>query len=181
MNSHKLTYRVILFAGALSLFAGTKAVAQKLNYELVSMYVYNFTKYIEWPHDRSNTDFIVGVYGESPVTAMLTKYISGKHVGQRIISVKILHAPDELGTCSIVFVPQESSAKLKDLSTQIKGKPVLIVSEKYGQSKKGAGISIYLDEDDDEKTKFEINKTNVTADGLIISTNLLKLAAQVNN
>jgi YfiR/HmsC-like len=179
MSSRKLTYRVFLIAGALSLFAGTQLRAQKLNYELVSMYVYNFTKYIEWPHDRSNPDFVVGVYGESPVTAMLNKYISGKHVGQRIITVKVIHSVDEINACSIVFVPQEASAKLKDLSSQVKGKPILIVSEKFGQSKKGAGISIFLDEDDDEKTKFEINKTIITNDGLIISTNLLKLASQV--
>jgi YfiR/HmsC-like len=179
MNKLKRTYHVVLLAGALSLFAGTHVMAQKLNYELVSMYVYNFTKYIEWPHDRSSGDFIVGVYGNSPVTAMLTKYVSGKHVGQRTITVKKISSVDEMNACSIVFVPQEASAKLKDLSAQFKGKPILIVSEKYGQSKKGAGISIFLDEDDDEKTKFEINKTAILGDGLIISTNLLRLASQV--
>ncbi len=114
------------------------------------------------------------------LTSLLNKYISSKHVGQRSIVVKVIKSLDEAAGCSILFVPSDQSSKIKQLSEQLKGKPVLIISEKYGQSKKGASISIFLDEDDDDKTKFEICKTLIVSNGLIISSNLLKLASQVN-
>jgi len=176
---NRFTYRVIMVATALLMITRVTAFAQKLNYELVSMYVYNFTKFIEWPPDKTNSDFVVGVYGSSPLTAMLNKYISAKHVGMRTIVIKQVSTPAELNGCSIVFLPASESGKLKQLNDQLKGKPILIVGEKYGLSKKGAGISIFLDEDDDNKTKFEISKTLINASGLVISTNLLRLASQV--
>jgi hypothetical protein len=175
----KHTYRLFFVLTALLLVNSARVAAQKLNYELVSLYVYNFTKYIEWPADKTNSDFVVGVYGSSPVTAMLNKYVSAKHVGTRIITIKQISTPAELSSCSIVFIPADESSKIKQFSDQLKGKPILIVTEKYGQSKKGAGISIYLDEDDEDKTKFEISKATILANGLIISQNLLKLATKV--
>jgi len=175
----KLTYRFLIAIMAMLFFVHDHVKAQRLNYEIVSMYVYNFTKYIEWPDKSNSDDFVIGVYGQSPVTVMLTKYISSKHVGMRPITVKVINTPEDANTCSIVFLPMEQSSKIKQLSDQLKGKPVLIISEKYGLSKKGAAITIFLDEDDDEKTKFVINKSTVTDCGLIISTNLLRLASQV--
>lgn len=175
----RFTYRVIMVATALLLFSRVTAFGQKLNYELVSMYVYNFTKYIEWPKDKNNSDFIVGVYGETPAMAMLMKYVSAKHVGQRTIVVKQVSTSAELSSCSIIFLPASETGKLKQLSDELKGKPILIVAEKYGLSKKGASISIYLDEDDENKTKFEMNKTTINVNGLVISTTLLRLAAKV--
>ncbi|HXB13250.1 MAG TPA: YfiR family protein [Bacteroidia bacterium] len=175
-----ITYRVLLAIMAIMLIPRVKVNAQRLNYEIVSMYVYNFTKYIVWPDDKANNDFVVAVYGDSPLTSLLNKYISSKHVGQRSIVVKVIKSLDEASGCSILFVPSDQSSKIKQLSEQLKGKPVLIISEKYGQSKKGASISIFLDEDDDDKTKFDICKTVIVSNGLIISSNLLKLASQVN-
>jgi len=174
----RLTYRSLLAAIALLFIARTDVSAQKLDYELVSLYVYNFTKYIEWPEKGSN-EFIVGVYGTSPITDMLTKYISTKHVGVRPIVVKVINTPEDANACDILFLPMSQSSRIKPLSDQLKGKPVLIISEKYGLGRKGADITIFLDEDDEEKTKFEINKTSITGCGLNISSNLLRLAAQV--
>ena len=180
MSKRILTYRILFALAVAVLLPNIKVSAQRLNYEIVSMYVYNFTKYIVWPNDKTTDDFVVAVYGESPLTSLLNKYITSKHVGQRPIVVKVIKSLDEANGCSILFVPSDQSSKIKQISDQLKGKPVLIISEKYGLSKKGASISIFLDEDDDDKTKFDICKTIIVSNGLIISSNLLKLASQVN-
>jgi hypothetical protein len=180
LSTRNLAYRILLSVLALTLLVRFSASAQKLNYEVVSAYVYNFTRLIEWPHDNNTSnDFIIGVYGQSDVTPMLNKYISSKHVGSRNIVVKVVNTAEEIGICSIVFLPSNQSSKIKQLAEQVKGKPVLIISEKEGMSKKGASITIFLDEDDDDKTKFDISKSTITSCGLIISNNLLRLAAQV--
>jgi hypothetical protein len=177
MKLKRFTYHTLIAITAFC-FMRPEAHAQKLNYELVSMYVYNFTKYIEWPDDRTDV-FVIGVYGISPVTSMLTKYITTKHVGMRPIIVKVITSSEDASGCSILFLPYDQSGKIKELSEQLRSKPVLIISEKYGLCKKGAAICIFLDEDDEEKTKFEINKESITDRGLNISSNLLKLASQV--
>jgi hypothetical protein len=154
--------------------------AQTLDYKLASFYVYNFTKYIDWPGDFKSGDFVIGVYGASPLTDELNKFVAGKHVGARSIVVKMFKSVEEAQGCQILFVPLSASADIKKISEAFKGKPVLLICEKEGLSKKGASISIFLDEDDDYKTKFEMNKEYIELGGLIISQTLMHLAAQVN-
>jgi hypothetical protein len=52
----------------------------------------------------------------------------------------------------------------------------VVVAEKIGAIKKGAGIELYLDEDDDNKTKFIINKKLLESKGLKLSTQLISLS-----
>lgn len=152
--------------------------AQTLNYKLASVFIYNFTKYVEWPPDKLSSDFVIGVYGETPLTSELNKFITTKHVGDRTIIVKVVSSMEAAGECNILFIPLAQSGKILEISKAIKGKPTLTVTEKPGLIKKGACISIFLDEDDDYKTKFELNKTTITNNGLQVALNLLQLAAR---
>ena len=168
---------ISLFAGLLLTSIGSNA--QTLNYKIASLYVYNFTKYIEWPVSKSN-EFVIAVYGTSPLTDELKKFIVGKHVGEKSITVEKVMSVDEANGCQILFVPLSESANIKKISDQLKGKPILIVCEKEGLNKKGASISIFLDEDDDNKTKFELNQVYIKFNGLLISQSLVTLASGTN-
>src|ERR1700722_17715245 len=95
-----ITYRVLLALVVAMLVPRINVNAQRLNYEIVSMYLYNFTKYIVWPNDKANADFVVAVYGDSPLTSLLNKYISSKHVGERPIVVKVIKSLDDANGCS---------------------------------------------------------------------------------
>lgn len=161
-------------------FISVVSHAQSLNYSMASLYIYNFTKYIDWPNKYTSDEFVIGVYGSSPLTSEMNKLIAGKHVGSKLIVVKVFKSIEEAQGCQILFVPVDETTNLKKISEAFKGKPVLVVCEKEGLSKKGASISIFLDEDDDYKTKFEMNKAYIEIGGLIISQNLIHLAAKVN-
>jgi hypothetical protein len=153
--------------------------AQTLNYQIASMYIYNFARYISWPKNDKNTEFVIGVYGNTPITDELKRMVSGKLVGQKPIVVKIMANLDTSANCSILFIAPSQDGNLKKISELYKGKHVLLICDKEGLSKKGASISIYLDEDDDYKTKFEMNKEYIEFNGLFISKSLIQLAAKV--
>ena len=150
--------------------------AQTLDYKLESMFVFSFTKYIEWPTEKQAGNFIIGVFGDSPLTEELNKFIGTKHVGDRSITVRVVHTMEEIAGCHILFIPVTQSGKLWEICAATKGKPTLIVAEKSGLIKKGAGICLFLDEDDDYKTKFELNKITINENGMLVSTNLMQLA-----
>ncbi|HTA83366.1 MAG TPA: YfiR family protein [Bacteroidia bacterium] len=173
----KISRAILIFLGIISCSAGV--FGQTLNYKIASVYVYNFTKYISWPTNKS-TDFVIGIYGASPITDELRKFVAGKHVGEKSITVEKVLTIDEAAGCQIVFIPASQSSELKKISDQLKGKPVLIVCEKEGLNKKGASISIYLDEDDDDKTKFELNQGYIKYNGLLISQGLITLSSGNN-
>jgi hypothetical protein len=153
-----------------------KSCAQEINHKLASVFVYNFTKYIDWPADHKTGDFIIAVVGESPITNEFNKVISTKKVGNQYISVKVTNTLEGIENCNIIFLPAAQSYRLKEIIASLKGKPILIICEKPGLAKKGAGINLFLDEDDDYKTKFEINKKAIENAGLLLSNQLINLA-----
>jgi len=62
---------------------------------------------------------------------------------------------------------------VKTLKDQTGGKPVLIVGEREGLAKKGAGLSFVTLEDDE--LKFDINKKEIEQHQLKISSSLISL------
>ncbi len=172
----KKTARLIFLLLLLTGLASVHSPAQSLNYKLESVFIYNFTKYIDWPADKQTGIFIIGVFGQSPLTDELGKFVTTKKVGELSIVVKVISNMADVAQCHIIYVPVEQNGKLWEISAACKGKPTLIVTEKPGMITRGAGISIFLDEDDDYKTKFELNKTAITSNGMLVSSNLLNLA-----
>jgi hypothetical protein len=162
------------------LFLSIYASAQNINYKLASLYVYNFTKYIDWPVKDKNDFFIIGVFGETPAfeefkkMANTKKEVSGKKiVVEKIATIK------ELDKCAIIYIPLSQSHRLKEIKESLGTHPILIITEKPGMAHKGAGINLFLDEDDENKLKFELNKKAIESAGLHVSSQLVNLGIPV--
>ena len=74
------------------------------------------------------------------------------------------------------YISDNKSREIKHILSKIKDKPILLVGEQEGLTKKGFGISLYLNEDDN--VEFEINKKAIENQQLKVSSALLKLASQ---
>jgi hypothetical protein len=77
----------------------------------------------------------------------------------------------------IIFLLNESSELLKDISSKFKGKGALIVTEKSGLAKAGSAINFVAV---DSKLKFEYSKSNAVKAGLKTSEELKSLAIAVD-
>jgi len=164
---------IILFMLSLLVCIGrpVKVFSQDVDYKSYTLFLYNFMKYIEWP-DKSG-DFIIGVVGDSKVTTELMLLAEKKKVGGRNINVKtILNAEDAL-LCNMIYVPSAKSNLLKPIMEKIKDKPILVVGEREGLARKGAGISFVVD--DDDVLKFDINKSVLDSHSLKIANLLIQL------
>ena len=154
-------------------------LAQEFNYRLVSLYVYNFGKLIEWPTAQKTGEFVIGVYGDTPLYQEVIKTTNQKSKGLQPIVVKKIESLDMLKKCHIVFVSKKESSKFKLIAETLAGSPTLIVTEQTGYARKGSCINLFIDEDDDGKTKYEINKTLVEGKGLKVSSDLITLGRVV--
>ena len=155
-------------------FAIVTAFGQKEKFEAI--YIYNFTKKIEWPKEASTGDFIIGVLGEAGVTPNLEKMAATRKVGTRKIVVKKFSNASEVSTCHILFVSPDQCSNLGSVQNQLVGNNTLFITDKKGMAKSGAGINFLMK---DGKLKFELNKKNVTKNGLKVSADLEKLAIVV--
>lgn len=160
--------------GVVMLVCLTDLKAQDLDYRAQSLYIYKFTKFIYWPAERSTGDFIIGVYGSSPILEELRLMASIKKAGtDRNIVVKEIKPEEDISGYHIIYVPSSKSRQLKALADQLGNKPVLIVAEREGMAARGATISFLID--NYEILKFEVNTARLKEQELDISDELIKL------
>jgi hypothetical protein len=143
--------------------------AQVPTYKGQAVFIYNFTKYINWP--ASSDKLTIGILGKSPIMSELEVF-HGKKVSGREIEVKQIHAVNDASTCHIVFVPTLRSHHVADLSVMSQQKGILLISEE-DQIAKGAAISFVIV---NNKLKFKINPKVIKAADLQISNDLLAIA-----
>ncbi|TAF75338.1 MAG: YfiR family protein [Bacteroidetes bacterium] len=153
--------------------------SQQLDKKLVSLYMLNFTKHIEWPNMNSQ-QFVIGVIGSPNDIVELTKMANARKVNGKQIIIKLVSQNNlqEIKQSQFLLISEEKSALLNQMVELLKDSPVIIVTEKKGLIKKGASISMFLDEDDDFKTKFQINKLKIEQNGLKVSSELVALSSK---
>jgi hypothetical protein len=160
----------------ISIFFSFAAKAQLGDYKSHTVYVYNFTKYIQWPASYQNGDFVIAVFGTSPITSQLRNATANKTVGTQKIVVKQVNGLAAVENPHILFVPNLQSANLAAIKQKLAGKSTLIVTEKTGLAKQGSHINFILR---DGKWRIEMNADQVEAAGLKISSQLSRLAIPV--
>lgn len=142
-----------------------------------AIYIYNFTKYIEWPTEYKEGNFIIGVYGTNvPLLGELNKMAASKMVGSQKLEIKSINAPSDAGQCHIVFILNDNSSQIGEVVNKIKGKSTLIVADKPGMAKQGAGINFSIVEN---KQKIELNRGNIEKYKLKVASTLVEMAVQV--
>lgn len=158
------------------LFSSYKPPADP-NAKIKVVFIYNFTKYIEWPTAYKKGDFIIGVLGSTSLLPDLENLAKTKTIGSQKCVVKSFASVKEIEKCHILFIPIEKSDDLELVLKKTKGMSTLLVTEKAGLAKKGSVINFINVEN---KQKFELNKTNASKNGLIVSSNLMSLGIAID-
>jgi len=138
--------------------------------------MYNFTKYLEWPPEKREGDFIIGVYGSSPIKEELEIIAAKKKVGNQNIVVKQIEGKEQACSCHIVFIPSKYSGKTSEIATLAKDKGVVIITDEDGLAAISSGINYVLK---DGKQQFEVNKKHIEDHGVAVNSTLLTLGIPV--
>ena len=147
------------------------------NAKIKAVFLYNFTKYIEWPKTYKEGNFIIGLYGiNSSLSAELNKMAATKSVGTQKFEIKTMSSLDGANKCHMLFIPSTSGGQFSEVVSKLKGQSTLIITEKPGLTKQGAAINFVVQ---DNKQKFELNKANAEKYDLKVSSNLASLAVVV--
>lgn len=170
----KLLPLLVLLLVAYYSITCNSAMAQDLDYRAQSLYIYKFTRYISWPEDKNQSDFKIGVYGNSPVIKELQLMASIKKAGNdQNILVEEVSLDSDLTDYNIIYVASSRSRQIRDIDEKIGTAPTLIVAERQGLANKGASINFLITES--ELLKFEVNLRKLESQNLIIDRDFLKL------
>ena len=167
----------ILVSAVNPLFAKAK---EPLLYEhqIKAAFLYNFAKFVQWPESAfvdPESPIIICILGKGPIVGAL-QGITGKTVRGRKIIISYSKNIRSVKECHILFVAQSEKNRIKHTINNIKGKPVLTVSDVNNFVKAGGMIGMVRVEN---KIRFHINLVSAQDSGLTISSQLLKLAQSV--
>ena len=157
----------------LLLFVFGFSASQAQNYKLHSLFIFSFTKYVQWPDSHNQGDFEIMVLGDTPLTDELKTMAQAKKVGERAIKVTKINSVSEIKKCNILFVPANKSAQIADVITKVSNQPTLIVTEDTGMGAKGSNINFIIKEG---KLAFELNQASIIKQNLKVSNELSRLA-----
>lgn len=152
--------------------------SEEANAKIKAIYIYNFTKYIEWPETYKDGNFVIGFLGSSSALLNeLSKMSETKKVGSQSIQIKNITSIDNGDKFNIIYILTDNSTQLSEVLNKVKGKSTLIVTDKPGLAKQGSGINFVIVEN---KQKIELNKTNIEKYKLKIASTLVNMALPVN-
>ena len=166
--------RKLSFLLFILLMVGSIAYGQEDKFK--AFYLYNFTRYIEWPNETSQGDFKIGVVGDENFRNIADGVLSTKTVGSKPIVVKKCNLQDEIKDCHIVYIPESQKSKINEILAAIAGENILVITEAGNMTQKGSAINFIVK---NGKLAFEIKKDNISKYGLSLDSRLLDLGIEV--
>lgn len=146
------------------------------NAKYKAMFVYNFTKYFEWPQSYKEGNFVIGVLGNSSLLSELNNMATNKKVGNQSFEIKTFANAGAISNCHMLIVAPDVATPLSEIISKIKKNSTLLITEKQGFAKQGAAINFVVQ---NNKPAFELNKANIEKQELKVSKDLLSLAIVV--
>lgn len=148
------------------------------NAKIKAVFIYNFTKYIEWPSNYKSGEFTIGILGDNEALyEELAKMSKVKKVANQSFSIEKYSKVSDIRSPHILYIPDDSSSQLNAAVSRLKDKSTLIVTEKPGLAKKGSAINFIIE---GNRQKFELNKTIAENHNLKVASTLENLAVLVN-
>jgi hypothetical protein len=149
---------------------------ENLEYPLKLAFLYNFTKFVEWPSDSfhdQGASLAICVIGNDPFSPDLEAELRTRTVGSHPVEIKTLRSNDPLNVCHMVFVPVTEKSQAARIVSGLKGSSTLTVGEIEGFAVQGGIINLTVEEN---KLHFEVNPLAAERAGLKISSKLLSMA-----
>lgn len=136
-----------------------------------SIFTLSFIRYIGWPEETRQGDFVIGVVKNKEIANWLRNLSKGKKFGYQNVVIKEFKSPDEISDCQVLYLSGNVnlSKYASTIISKLGGKNTLIISERNGATKYGSMINFVIK---NEKLKFEVDKANASKFGLQISSKL---------
>jgi hypothetical protein len=178
--------RATVFIIVCWLFSNSAPKALPLNVETVEYpvklaFLYNFTKFVEWPSDsfrKPDAPLVICIVGNDPFSPSIEGELRSRTVGGHPIEVRTLRTSDILSVCHMVFVPVTAEDQATKVVRGLKGSSTLTVGETEGFATLGGIINLTVEEN---KLHFEVNLLAAEHAGLKISAKMLALAKIVHD
>jgi YfiR/HmsC-like len=180
--SNGLHFLSVFMLASLVLFAisGSRgAQPMPTEYQVQAAYLYNFGRFIRWPAsvtEAPSDAFNICIFGQDPFGPILNATVAGGTIGGKGVAVKRMSNPQEIVNCRILFIGSSEEGRIRNILEVLDRTPVLTVSDMPQFSRLGGMIQFVKE---GNRIRFEVDLPAAQKAGLILSSELLKVAIAV--
>lgn len=148
-------------------------------YTLKLVYLYNFTKFINWNNENeqnTNDPFIICVMGTLPSREALN-ILETKQSKNRPIRTRISREPVESNACHILFITKSAQDKDLEKILSLPLEHTIVVGEVDDFAEKHGDIGFVIDSQ--QRIRLEINLDNTQHKDVSIRAPLLEIASKI--
>lgn len=144
---------------------------------VMAVYLYNFTKFLEWPESESDK-FHIYILGKNSLFEPLEVIAEKQKIFDKYIVVEEINEIKNLTPGSILFIDSKFQKSIKNIVELSSQNHILTVGSFDKAVEQGICINFVII---DDKLKFEINRTAIENAGIKVNSKLLTIAARVIN
>jgi len=159
----------------LLLLLGNSSASELPEYDIKAAYLFNFSKFVEWPpHAFSSpgAPLVIGILGSDPFGGTLDRITQGEVVHGHKLVVRHCRTIGEIKGSHIVFIPRTESGRVGEALAAARGSGVLTVGDSDDFVSQGGMIGFVLV---GKTVRFQINAGVAQREALAISSRLMKL------
>lgn len=146
-------------------------------YDVKAVFLYNFTRYVEWPEALQPEGLTIVVLGESAIVPPLREIARKGAVGKAPIVVRQCFDVGQIGRPRILFIARSAVPLIAQVLEEIRGTDILTVGESEGLAARGVAINFV---ERNGTIRFEMSERTLRQTGIQVSSQLLKLAILVD-
>jgi hypothetical protein len=165
--------RLLPLVLCIALAPGAAHALDATEYQVKAAYLYNFTRFIEWP--GTDGAFRVCVLGSDPFGEALAPLAQRTRDGRAIV-LSYPSSAREGRACNLLYIAPSEAAREAAILAALAGAPVLTISSLPGFVERGGGIGFVLD---GSHVRFAINRAACKRHSLTCSAKLLEAAVRV--
>ncbi len=154
----------------------TAAGAAATEQQIKSVFLFNFSHFVQWPEDAFETPiepFVIGVLGNDDFAAQLEEVVRGEQIQGRPMQVQRFTDAAGIRPTHILYVDQSGNAQLEQALALLKGRNTLTVSDVERAPERGVIIQLIKV---NNRIRLRINVDAARAARLTLSSNLLRPA-----
>lgn len=170
-----------LAAGALFCCIAAAQSDQPGEYEVKAAFLFNFTKFVEWPESSfqdAHSPIVIGILGDDPFGPSLPRLVAGQKAQGRSIEITRYRRGDDLHRCHVLFISTSERPHTAQILAGLLDSGVLTVSDIDGFAASGGVLQFVMQEN---RVRFLVNLEAATQNKLRVSAKLLALAQVVNH
>lgn len=154
--------------------SGISVLAQDEKFE--ALFIFNFTKYIEWPSENQSKEFVITVLGNGDIIPELESISSRMHASNKLIIIRKASSPFAIPPSQILFISKDKANEIPQIIENLKTQKILLITEKPNACKLGVAIN-FLSKGGN--LSFELSRGNIEKYGLKVNSQLFTLGTLV--